>query len=40
MSDERDPVYWFCNSCDEEVDEHAECCIDGENEPSYDEAEE
>ena len=40
MSDERDPVYWFCNSCGEEVDEHAECCIDGENEPSYDQAEE
>lgn len=34
---EREPVYWFCNSCGEEVpDEHASCCDDGENEPSYD----
>lgn len=37
MEDDREPVYWFCNSCGEEVrDEFAECCEDGENEPSYD----
>lgn len=37
MADE-EPVYWFCNSCGEEVDdEHAECCDDGENEPAWDE---
>ncbi|MFE5863176.1 hypothetical protein ACFQ77_21895 [Streptomyces virginiae] len=35
---EPEPVYWFCNSCGEEVeDETAECCADGEIEPSYDE---
>lgn len=35
---EPEPVYWFCNSCGEEVeDEAAECCVDGEIEPSYDE---
>jgi hypothetical protein len=38
MTDEdREPVYWFCNSCGEEVaDETDECCDDGEIEPSYD----
>ncbi|AWN05268.1 hypothetical protein SEA_IBANTIK_44 [Streptomyces phage Ibantik] len=37
MSDEEPtPVYYFCNSCGEEVeDEAAECCDDGEIEPSY-----
>lgn len=36
--DERTPVYFFCNSCGEEVqDENADCCDDGEIEPSYDE---
>lgn len=40
MTDEREPVYWFCNGCGEEVqDEADECCLDGENEPSYDEGE-
>jgi len=35
--DDREPVYWWCNSCGEEVpDETFECCDDGENEPSYD----
>ena len=35
--EERQPVYWFCNSCGEEVgDEFDQCCDDGENEPSYD----
>jgi hypothetical protein len=34
---EQEPVYWFCNSCGEEVEaEHQECREDGENEPSYD----
>jgi hypothetical protein len=33
-----EPAYYFCNGCGEEVDdEAAECCIDGEIEPSYDE---
>jgi hypothetical protein len=37
MEDE-EPVYWFCNSCGEEVDdETSECCEDGEIEGSYDE---
>lgn len=36
--DDREPVYWFCYSCGEEVDDQfAECCPDGENEPSWDE---
>lgn len=34
--EERAPVYWFCNSCNDEVDETDECCPDGEVEPSYD----
>lgn len=35
---EPEPVYWFCNSCGDEVDgEFAECCDDGEIEPSCDE---
>ena len=40
MTDEdREPAYWSRNSCGAEVDaETAECCDDGENEPSYDEA--
>ena len=37
--EELEPAYWWCNSCGEEVDdETAECCDDGENEPSYDPA--
>ncbi|MGW0468267.1 hypothetical protein ACWDX6_23825 [Streptomyces sp. NPDC003027] len=33
---EPEPVYWFCNGCGDEVqDETAECCDDGEIEPSY-----
>jgi hypothetical protein len=35
--DERTPVYWWCNSCGDEVeDETAVCCDDGEIEPGYD----
>lgn len=39
MDTEPEPAYWFCNSCGEEVDgdETAECCDDGEIEPSWDE---
>lgn len=34
-----EPAYFFCNSCGEEVeDEAAECCVDGEIEPSYEPA--
>ncbi|MFE9391675.1 hypothetical protein [Streptomyces sp. NPDC006784] len=37
--EELEPVYWWCNSCGEEVqDETAECCDDGEIVPSYDES--
>lgn len=37
MDTEPEPTYWFCNSCGEEVDdESADCCDDGEIEPSYD----
>ncbi|MGW2720838.1 hypothetical protein [Streptomyces sp. NPDC001492] len=35
--EDREPAYWFCNSCGDEVDdETSECCDDGEIEPSYD----
>lgn len=34
--EEPEPVYWFCNSCGDEVDEADECCPDGEVEPAYD----
>lgn len=35
--EERTPIYWWCNSCGEEVDdEFAECCDDGEIEAEYD----
>lgn len=37
-TEEPEPVYYFCNSCGEEVDGEtvAECCEDGEIEPSWD----
>jgi hypothetical protein len=36
--EERQPVYFFCNSCGEEVEDEASiCCDDGEIEPSHDE---
>lgn len=39
--EEREPVYYFCNSCGENYDDEVpECetegCIDGEIEPAYD----
>ncbi|MFE0101180.1 hypothetical protein [Streptomyces sp. NPDC059009] len=37
MSDEPEPVYWWCNGCGEEVqDEADDCCDSGEIVPSYD----
>jgi len=40
LDEEPTPVYFFCNSCGEEVeDETSNCCDDGEIEPSYDEGE-
>lgn len=39
-ADEPEPVYWFCNSCGDEVeDETVDCCVNGEIEPAYPEVE-